>query len=495
MDHRILSFPFLMLSLLLPFVFELLKIWKKSNNNPPPGPWRLPLIGNIHQLGGRHQPHLRLTDLARTYGPVMRLQLGQIEAVVISSAETAKQVMKTQESQFLGRPSLLAADIMLYNRTDISFAPYGDYWRQMKKIAVVELLSAKRVQAYKSVMDEEVSNFINFLYSKAGSPVNLTKTFYSLGNGIIAKTSIGKKFKKQETFLKVVDKAIRVAGGFSVGDAFPSFKLIHLITGISSTLHTAHQEADEILEEIISEHRASKTADGDDYEADNILGVLLDIQERGNLQVPLTTDNIKAIILDMFAGASDTSLTTAEWAMAEMVKHPRIMKKAQDEVRRTLNQEGNVANLLPELKYLKLVIKETLRLHPPVALIPRECDGRCELNGYDVNPKTKILVNAWAIGRDHNLWNDPERFDPERFLDNSSDFRGTDFKFIPFGAGKRICPGITMAITIIEVLLAQLLYHFDWKLPDGAKPESLDMSDTFGLVVKRRIDLNLIPIP
>ncbi|KAF2309338.1 hypothetical protein GH714_001671 [Hevea brasiliensis] len=180
---------------------------------------------------------------------------------------------------------------MLYNRTDISFAVYGDYWRQMKKITILELLSAKRVKSFKSVMNEEVSNFVKHVYSKAGSPVNLSKKLSLLGNGIIAITSVGKKFKKQEAFLRVVENAIRVAGGFSVADAFPSYKFLHLISGVSSTLRRAHREADDMLEEIINERKTNKT------EADNILDVLLDIQKRGNLQLPLTTDNIKAIIL------------------------------------------------------------------------------------------------------------------------------------------------------------------------------------------------------
>ncbi|KAF2309317.1 hypothetical protein GH714_001588 [Hevea brasiliensis] len=181
-----------------------------------------------------------------------------------------------------------------------------------------------------------------------------------------------------------------------------------------------------MLEEIINERKTNKT------EADNILDVLLDIQERGNLQLPLTTDNIKAIILDMFAGASDTSLVTAEWAMAEMVKNPSIMKKAQEEVRKVFGEKGDMDDSSGhgELKYLKLVIKETLRLHPPVALIPRECGEKSELNGYDIYPKTKVLVNAWAIGRDPNSWKDSENFDPERFLDSSIDFKGTNFHSI-----------------------------------------------------------------
>ncbi|XP_050221358.1 cytochrome P450 726A27-like [Mercurialis annua] len=486
------QFPILVTFL---FIFMLLKIVRKKNSvtdKPPPGPWKLPLIGNIHQVAG-HQPHQRLTELAKTYGPVMSFQLGQLSTVIISSSETAQQVLKTHETNFVGRPALLAADIMLYNRSDISFAPYGDHWRFMRKIAVLQLLSAKRVQSFKPVIEEQISSFIDFLYSKGGSPVNLSKTLCALGNSVIAITSIGKKFKKQDEFLRVIDKAIRVSGGFCVADAFPSFKLIGTISGSSSVLNRAHEEADRVLEEVIGEHKADRRA-ASETEPDNVLDVLLDIQETSeNLELPITTDNIKAVILDFFGGAGDTSLVTVEWAMAEMIKNPSTMQKAQEEVRRVFSENGKFND--ESLHYLKLVIKETLRLHPPVALIPRESGERYQMNGYDINPKTKILINAWAIGRDSKSWANAEKFDPERFVDSSVNYMGNNFEFVPFGAGKRMCPGIVMAMAIIEPLLARMLLHFQWKLPNGAEPKSLDMADDFGLVVKRKIDLNLIPIP
>ncbi|WCJ37093.1 cytochrome P450 family 71 subfamily B polypeptide 2 [Euphorbia peplus] len=497
MELNIISFSFLPSFFFILFIIGS-KILKKKPIITPPGPWRLPFVGNLHQLA-TDQPHRRLTELAKMYGPIMHIQLGQVQTVIISSEALAKQVLKTQETHFLERPFILAAEIMLYNRTDIIFAPYGDYWRRMKKIAILELLSAKRVCSFRSVREDQVSNFIEKLHSEAvlESPVNLSHELLSLTNSIIAITSVGNKFKKQEEMISVITVAIVAAGGFSIADAFPSFnRVIPVVTGMRFSLGRIHRKADEILEEIIKEHKENRAAEMSKNEADNILDVLLDIQENGDLEFCLTTNNIKAMILEMFGAASDTSSSTIEWAMSEMMRNPCIMQKAQKEVRQVCGIKGTMDEEdLHELKYLKMVIKETLRLHPPLALIPRECREKSQLNGYDIYPKTRVLVNVWAIGRDPKSWKDPERFYPERFDDSSIDFKGNDFEFLPFGAGKRICPGITMAMVNIELIIARMLYHFDWKLPVGAESKSLDMSESFGLAIKRKTDLILTPIP
>ena len=183
--------------------------------------------------------------------------------------------------------------------------------------------------------------------------------------------------------------------------------------------------------------------------------------------------------------------------MAEMVKNSGVMKKAQAEVREVFNMKGRVdETCINELKYLKSVVKETLRLHPPgPLLLPRESTQECKIHGYDIPIKSKVIVNAWAIGRDPNYWTEPERFYPERFIDSTIEYKGNDFEYIPFGAGRRICPGSTFASRIIELALAMLLYHFDWKLPSGIICEELDMSEEFGVAVRRKDDLFLVPFP
>lgn len=198
----------------------------------------------------------------------------------------------------------------------------------------------------------------------------------------------------------------------------------------------------------------------------------------------------------MFAAGGETSATTIIWAMAEMMKDPRVMKKVQVEVREVFNMKGRVDKVcMDELKYLKLVVKETLRLHPPAPLLlPRESREACEISGYHIPVKSKVIVNAWAIGRDSNHWSEAERFYPERFIDSSVDYKGNNFEYIPFGGGRRICPGSTFGLISVELTLAFLLYHFDWKLPMGMKNEDLDMTEQFGVTVRRKDDLYLIPV-
>lgn len=236
----------------------------------------------------------------------------------------------------------------------------------------------------------------------------------------------------------------------------------------------------------------------DALEEENLVQVLLRIQRSESLDVPITTDNIKAVIWDMFGGGTDTSAAVLEWAMSEMMKNPKAMKQAQAEVRNVFKGMKVIRDCdMLHLKYLKSVIKETLRLHPPVPLlIPRECREACKINGYEIPIKTQIIVNAWALERNPSYWYDAERFIPETFQDHSDiDFRGSNFEYIPFGAGRRMCPGITFGLANIELPLASLLYYFDWKLTYGMEPGDLDMTEDLSVTCRRKNYLCLIPTP
>ncbi|KAL5548606.1 hypothetical protein UlMin_003837 [Ulmus minor] len=452
----------------------------------------------MHQLVGS-LPHHALRDMSKKYGPFMYLKIGQVPTLVVSSPEFAKEVMNTHDVIFASRPHIISSQIMSYNSTSIAFAPYGEYWRQLRKICLQELLSISRVQSFRPIREEELFNLVKSIASKAGTHVNFTEKIYWSTYSITSRAAFGKKSKDQEEFIAIVVEAVKISGGFDVADLFPSVNFLPMISRTKSKLEKLHQRADLIMENIIKEHKENKEATtiGDLGETEeDLVDVLLKFHNRGQVGFSLTTDNIKAVIFDIFAAGSETSATAVNWAMSEMIKEPEVMKKAQDEVRQVFSRKGSVDETgISEMKYLKAVVKETLRLHPSAPLLlPRECGEECNINGYEIPFKTKVIVNAWAIGRDPKYWDEPENFKPERFLESSIDYKGKNFEYIPFGAGRRICPGISFGLINVELPLAMLLYHFDWKLPVGTKPEKLDMTESFGITVRRKDDLILIPI-
>ena len=198
----------------------------------------------------------------------------------------------------------------------------------------------------------------------------------------------------------------------------------------------------------------------------------------------------------MIIGGTDAETFAIEWAMTELIKHPRIMAKVQAEIRHVANEKVDFdEDDLMKLNYLKLVIKETLRLHPPgTLLVPRQCKETCQLLGYSIPSGARVLINAWALGRDPEYWSHAEEFIPERFEGSSIDLKGRNFEFIPFGAGRRSCPGMEFGMAVIEIVLARLLLHFDWKLPDGVKPTDVDMTEELGVVCHLKKPLSLVPV-
>jgi len=286
-------------------VFAVLRLGKKSKGHdstrtPPPGPWKLPLIGNIHQLASSAtMPHYLCAHWAKKYGPIMQIQIGEVPTVIISSPDAAKEVLKTQEINFAERPALLVSEIMLYNGQGMSFAKFGDHWKLMRKACIWGLFSATRKLSFRSIREEEVSNLISSIRSKAGSPINLRELLLDLSNEIITRTSIGKKCKNKARFLHTIEQVSKSVGGVNIVDLFPSARLVHMISNMTSSLQRLHEETDQMLEDIINERRASrvekKTGENKIEAGDDLLDVLLNLQDDGNFKVK--TDSIKSIIL------------------------------------------------------------------------------------------------------------------------------------------------------------------------------------------------------
>ncbi|CAN6226492.1 unnamed protein product [Urochloa humidicola] len=464
----------------------------------PPSPWSLPVIGHIHHLAGGALPHHAMRDLARRLGPLMLLRLGEIRVLVASSADAAREIMRTHDLAFSTRPMSPMGKILLGEGSyGIVFAPYGDGWRQLRRICTTELFSARRVRSFRAVREDEVRRLLRSVAAAAASSVtvNLSEMVSAYVADASVRAIIGSRFRDRETFLRLLEKRLKNVPAQSLPDLFPSSRLAMLLSPAPRLFRSQREEMMAFIDTIIHEHQENRASSGVDGDEEDLLDVLLRIQKEGELDPPLTTENIKAVIIDIFGGSSETSATTLQWIMAELMRNPRVMRKAQDEVRRVLSGlEIVTEESLAELRYLPLVIKEALRLHPPAPLlIPRECRSPCQVLGFDVPAGVMVLVNAWAIGRDPMHWDAPEEFMPERFEGSGVDFKGTDFEFIPFGAGRRMCPGIGFGLANMELALACLLYHFDWELPDGVVPGELDMTERLGITTRRRSDLVLVP--
>ncbi|XP_021747107.1 cytochrome P450 71D8-like [Chenopodium quinoa] len=491
--------------LIISFVTTIFLFFKqqsqKRTRNLPPGPPKLPLIGNLHQLASKTTlPHHRLAELPKRYGPIMHLQLGEIPIVVIPSPEMAKEVMRTHDLVLCSRPKMMMPEVVFYNCSDIALTPYGEYWRQVRKIATLELFATHRVQAFRPVKEEEVMDAIKSLVTqaKAGSVVNLSDIIFALNFNIILRITMNKKGKDGKEFRQLIADVAEIISEFSISDLYPSLMFISTITGMKGKLQGIVKRFDKLMDPIIKDHISTNRYGKDQKE--DLVDILLKFHKDElhlGTEFSLTTDSIKAIVFELFGAASETSSTTIEWVFSELLKNPKAMEKAQKEVRQVLQGKEMMINQesLEKLVYLKFVIKETLRLHPPFpCLVPRESMDRCVIKGYEIPPKTGIFINAWAIGRDSKYWKDSNKFNPERFEDSSIDYKGTYFELIPFGAGRRICPGMGLGIAIVELVLAMLLYHFNWELPYGSSPEDLDMDETFGIVVRKKVELQVIPV-
>ncbi|KAL1803483.1 hypothetical protein DCAR_0935184 [Daucus carota subsp. sativus] len=488
-------------TLFITLVTIILILFKKSRTskpkNLPPGPWKLPILGNLHQVIGP-LPHRGFKELAKKHGPIMHLQLGQVSLMVVSSSKVAAEALKTNDISLADKPQQLLTEIILENCRDFVFARYGDYWRQMRKICTLEMLSVNKVKSFRSIREDESWHLIDTVHKSLGSPMNMSHMFAELSYNITCRAAIGKRGDKE--VIEMVEDIAYWAAGFFINDLFPSVKFLSVLNGMKPALKKIRRKIDHIFKEIIDEHK-EKLARREkgvavDTQDEDLVDVLLRVNETQRLQFPINDNDIQAITLDMLTAGTDTSSTVLEWAMSALMKHPRVMNKAQEEVRELLKGKEKVTetDIIGQLSYLKLVIKETLRLHTPLPLlVARECRKECEIEGYTIPEKTKLLVNVWAIGRDPDRWADAEKFVPERFENSGMDFSGTNFDYLPFGAGRRMCPGINFGVAGVELPLAQLLYHFDWKVPNDGRPEDLNMEESFGTTNKRKHNLVLVP--
>ncbi|KAL7231370.1 hypothetical protein ACSBR2_009595 [Camellia fascicularis] len=471
----------------------------------PPGPKGLPLIGNMMMMD--QLTHRGLAKLAKKYGGLFHLRMGYLHMVAVSSPEIARQVLQVQDNIFSNRPATIAISYLTYDRADMAFAHYGPFWRQMRKLCVMKLFSRKRAESWESVRDE-VDYMVRTVVTSAGSAVNIGEMVFALTRNITYRAAFGSSSHEgQDDFIKILQEFSKLFGAFNIADFIPSLSWVDP-QGLGDRLAKARASLDGFIDSIIDDHmqkyKTSKCADdeGTTDMVDELLAFYSDeakVTESDDLQnaIKLTRDNIKAIIMDVMFGGTETVASAIEWAMSELMKSPEDLKRIQQELADVVGLHRRVEESdFEKLTFLKCALKETLRLHPPIPLLLHETSEDAEISGYRIPARSRVMINAWAIGRDPNSWEDPETFRPARFLkENVPDFKGSNFEFIPFGSGRRSCPGMQLGLYALDMSVAHLLHCFTWELPDGMKPSELDMGDVFGLTAPRATRLVAVPTP
>ncbi|KAK9170150.1 hypothetical protein Syun_002290 [Stephania yunnanensis] len=466
----------------------------------PPSPLRLPIIGHLHLFG--NIPHQTFHKLSTIYGPLIHIYIGSVPYVVASSAEVAKEFLKTHELSFSSRPQTAAVHYITYGSADFSFAPYGPYWKFMKKLCMSELLGGRTLEQLEHVRREEIHWFLHSLLVKSNKGeglVDLHTELIRLANNLITRMAMNRRCSEldndAEQIRELVEEIIELVGKFNLSDYIWFCKNLDL-QGFRKRFEDAHAKYDRMIEKIIKEHEEARKSSKDetggdasgDHEVKDILHILLDISEDDDAEMRLSRENIKAFILNIFLAGTDTSAITIEWALAELINNQPILEKAREEIDKVVGKNRLVEETdIPNLPYLQAIVKETLRLHPTAPLTMRESNKDCNIGGYHIPAKTRLFVNIWAIGRDPKHWENPLEFNPNRFIGSGLsklDMRGQHFQFIPFGSGRRGCPGTTLALQTVQTALATVIQCFDLKIGDGENTK-VDMTEAAGLTLPR----------
>ncbi|XP_039032524.1 cytochrome P450 CYP736A12-like [Hibiscus syriacus] len=464
----------------------------KNGRKLPPGPRALPIIGNLHMLG--KLPHQSLHHLAKRYGPIMSLKLGSIPTIVVSSPAAAELFLKIHDLVFSSRPKMQASEYLSYGSKGMNFTQYGSYWRTVRKWCTLHLLSASKVEEFAPVRKAHLRSLVESVKKSevAGEVVDLTRKVGEHIEDTMCQMIFGQDKDDGFNLRSLIDQTMHLHGLFNISDFIPYLAPLDL-QGIGRRLRRTNKLLDVVFEKIIDEHVQGTDPNGlkprKDF-VDMMISMLNQPMNPHDEEEPyiIERNNVKAILLDMTAASFDTSAVVIVWAFSEILRHPRVMIRLQQELeavvgRNRLVEESDLSKLL----YLDMVVKESMRLHPVAPfLVPRESMEDVIVDGYFIPKKSRILVNTWSMARDRSIWSaNAEEFLPERFIGSNIDLRGHDFELIPFGSGRRGCPGMQLALITVRLVLAQLIHCFDWELPDGMQPNELDMSEIFGLSLPR----------
>ncbi|KAG6533854.1 cytochrome P450 93A3-like [Zingiber officinale] len=454
----------------------------------PPSPVGLPIIGHLHLLS--QIPHQSFHTLSQRHGDLLHLRLGSVPCLVASSASSAREILRTQELAFSDRLQFKIASYFAYGGSGFVFAPYGPYWRFMKKLCMSAFLGGRMLDLFLPIRRDELIALAQSLYDKSKegrTTVDVSGELSRFVNNVISRMTMSRRSSKSEgeseEIRKMVDEMIDLMGKFNLADYIGIFKFWDL-QGLDKRMEDVRRQFDNMMETILKEKEASKGKLGDGIK--DFLDILMDTSKDSCAEVKLTKENIKAFVFDVFAGGTSSSVTAMEWALAELINHPNILQKARDEIDMVVGKKRLVAESdVPNLPYLQAVIKESLRLHPVFPLIIRKSIRESKIKGYDVPANTAVFINTWTIGRDPAQWSEPLEFRPERFTEEGRktvDFRGQHFELIPFGSGRRACPGSFLALQLLQSALGMMIQCFDWGADGG---ETVDMAEGLGMTLAR----------
>ncbi|KAL3502972.1 hypothetical protein ACH5RR_037421 [Cinchona calisaya] len=492
--------------------------FKPKKNLPPEvgGAW--PIIGHLHLLGDSKPPQITFAAMADKYGPAFTIRLGQHPALVISSWKLAKELFSTHDTVALTRPKFLVSKYLGYDYAMFGFSPYGAYWREIRKLVALELLSVRRLELLKHIRLSETEISIKELYtlwtekrnvsssSKGHVLVEMKQWFGELTLNIILRMIAGKRYfgaidisqeKEARRCQEVLREVFRLTGLFIISDSIPLLRWLDL-GGYEKKMKVIGKEMDEIVEGWLKEHHGKKESAGKATgEHQDFMDVMISLLDGADNAAGYDGDTIiKATCINLIAGGSDTTSVTLTWALALIMSNPRVLKKVQEELDLQVGKERRVSESdITNLVYLQAIVKETLRLYPAAALGGvREFTEDSTIGGYHIPKGTRLIPNLWKLHRDPKVWPEPFEFRPERFLTTHKDFdvKGHHFELLPFSAGRRICPGVTFGLQILHLVLANLLHAFDLSIPST---EKVDMTETAGLINHKATPLQVLVAP
>ncbi|NP_001142304.1 putative cytochrome P450 superfamily protein [Zea mays] len=473
----------------------------KGRKRLPPSPLAIPFLGHLHLV--KTPFHSALGRLAERHGPVFSLRMGCRRAVVVSSPECARACFTEHDMSFANRPRFESMRLVSFDGAMLSVSSYGPYWRTLRRVAAVQLLSAHRVACMSPVICAEVRAMVRRMARLAAggaARVQLRRRLFELSLGVLMETIARTKTSRSEAcaadtdvspeaseLTRISEEIMPYLGTANLWDYLPFLRWFDVF-GVRNKLMAAVRWRDAFLRRLIDAERRRMDGDGDG-EKKSMIAVLLSLQKS---EPELYTDTmIMALCGDLFGAGTETTSVTTEWAMSLLLSHPEALKKAQAEIDAVVGNSRRLitADDVPRLGYLHCVINETLRMYPAAPLLlPHESAADCKVGGYDVPRGTLLIVNAYAIHRDPAVWEDPGSFLPERFEDGKAEGR----LLMPFGMGRRKCPGETLALRTVGLVLATLLQCFDWDTVDGAE---VDMTESGGLTMPRAVPLEAMCKP